>query len=534
MQDRPSEGGFTREAKGSGSKSSARTRGASPVNMHAVNQRLFDTSLDLLLVVDRKGEFLRVSPSSAAIIGYEPEEMLGRIGHEFIFDEDLDKTRDEMQRARRGLAMTNFDCRYVHKEGRPVPLNWTGVWLPDEQLHFFIGRDMTERLELEAQLRHSQKMESIGRLTGGVAHDFNNLLTVISGMSEIIAETTSEPRIRDMAYKIRDTADRGAQLTQRMLAFARKQALQARSLNLNEIVNHTTVALHRVLREDITIRCVLADSLWTAVADPAQVEDALLNLSINARDAMPRGGELIIETANVHLDEHYAARHAEVEAGDYVCLSVTDSGKGMPPDVIERAFEPFFTTKDVGQGTGLGLSMIYGFMKQSRGHVKIYSEVGVGTSVKLYFPHGTAADTDAGASENTAADLPSSGTILVVEDSIAVRNVACQMLQSLGFETLEAEDAKAALAILQSGRTIDLMFTDMILPRGMSGADLLREARKEMPGLRAVFTSGYSEHFIKARESAEADVPLLGKPYHKRQLQEVIGRALLQPSAARG
>ena len=497
---------------------------------HALNKLIIDTSLDLILVVDRKGQFLRVSPSSTAILGYTPAEMVGRTGIEFIFVDDLEKTRNEMRLARRGREMRNFDCRYVHKDGHPVSLNWTGVWVESLERHFFIGRDMTDRLWLEAQLRHAQKMESIGQLTGGVAHDFNNLLTVISGTSEILYETTSDPRLQSLALTIRDTADRGAQLTQRMLAFARKQPLSARALDLNEVVDRASTALERMIGEDVMLKCVLAEGLWTAIADPSQVEDALLNLAVNARDAMPRGGHLIIETANVYLDEHYAEQNVEVSAGDYAAITVTDSGTGMPAEVVERAFEPFFTTKEVGQGTGLGLSMIYGFMKQSRGHVKIYSEKGQGTCIKLYFPRGTENVERVAAELTSQPGRPRSGTVLVVEDSAAVRNVACQMLQGLGYDILEAETGKAALDVLRSDQVVDLLFTDMILPGGMSGAELLREARKEFPGLRAVFTSGYSEHFVNARDDADGNVTLLGKPYHKQQLLDAIHNALSQPS----
>jgi PAS domain S-box-containing protein len=494
--------------------------------IRAINQRLFDTSLDLIVVVDRRGKFLRVSPSSLTILNHRPEEMIGRSGIDFIYAEDLERTREEMRLARRGLLTRNFDCRYVHKDGHPVSLNWTGIWTAEQGQHFFIGRDMTDRLKLEGQLRHAQKMESIGQLTGGIAHDFNNLLTVISGTSEILAEATSDPRLRSLASAIREAADHGAQLTQRMLAFARKQPLQSRDFDLNDVVRRTAEALKRMIREDISLSCVLADDLATAFADPSQVEDALLNLVVNARDAMPKGGRLVIETANVHLDERYASENAEVTPGDYAAVMVTDSGTGMPAEVIERAFEPFFTTKEVGQGTGLGLSMVYGFMKQSRGHIKIYSEFGHGTSIKLYFPCGGKAPAAGTAAESTTIQPGTSGTILVVEDSSAVRKVVCEMVESLGYKVIQAEDGVSALSILRSDQPIDLLFTDMILPKGMTGAVLLRKARKLRPGLRAVFTSGYSEHFIKGREEIDANVPLLSKPYRKQQLAERLSKTL--------
>ena len=293
--------------------------------------------------------------------------------------------------------------------------------------------------------------------------------------------------------------------------------------------------LRRTLGEDITVKLVLADNLWPALADASQIEDALLNLAVNARDAMASGGQLVIETANVHLDEQYAAHNVEVTPGDYVSVVVADSGTGMPPEVVERVFEPFFTTKEVGRGTGLGLSMVYGFVKQSRGHVKIYSEVVHGTSIKLYLPRASAAVSGA---EETVAPAPKvrhSGheSILVVEDSETVRKMTVSILQALGYQVQEAEDGPTALAILERSGPIDLLFTDLIMPNGIDGQELLRRARELRPGLKALFTSGYSEHFLRSRGSAEAGVPLLNKPYRAHKLSEAIRDALDAKTSAR-
>ena len=495
---------------------------------HSINQRIFDTSLDLILVVDRRGLFLRVSPSSLAILGYRPEEMIGRNAEDFVHADDLESTRDNMRLARRGSLTRNFECRYIHKAGRPVMLAWKGLWSEPDEQYFFIGRDITERIALESQLRQSQKMEAIGQLTGGVAHDFNNILTVIIGMNEIMADAVAnDPRLKEIVETIDEAATRGAQLTQRMLAFARKQPLNARRLDLNDVLGRTAAILQRTLGEDVAIKTVFADALWPALADPSQTEDAILNLAVNARDAMPKGGQLLIETANVHLDEQYAAQNVEVSSGDYVAVTVTDSGIGMPPDVVERVFEPFFTTKEVGHGTGLGLSMVYGFVKQSRGHVKIYSEVGHGTSIKLYLPR--AASVEARSSDDTAPPAVhpvGHETILVVEDSSAVRRVAVNMLRGLGYQVREADDGHAALAILREPVEIDLLFTDLIMPNGIDGQDLLVMARAQRPGLKALFTSGYSEHFLKARGETDQSVPLLGKPYRSHKLAEAVRKVL--------
>ena len=414
----------------------------------------------------------------------------------------------------------------------PVPLAWTGIWSEPDRQYFFIGRDMSERIVLEGQLRQAQKMEAVGQLTGGVAHDFNNILTVIIGMTELLTDSVgNDPKLAPIVQAIDEAASRGAQLTQRMLAFARKQPLQARNIDLNEIVTRSANMLRRTIGEDIAVKLALADGLWPALADPSQIEDVILNLAVNARDAMPNGGKLVIETANTHLDEQYAAQNVEVAVGDYVSVVVSDSGTGMPPEVVERVFEPFFTTKEVGRGTGLGLSMVYGFVKQSRGHVKIYSEVGHGTSIKLYLPRADAAEAAAAETEAARATAHPAGTesILVVEDSATVRNVTVAILRTLGYRVHEAEDGHAALAILRQPVTIDLLFTDLIMPNGIDGQELLRRAREVRPGLKALFASGYSEQFLKGRGPGEAGVPLLNKPYRTRALAEAVRNVLDNP-----
>ncbi len=493
----------------------------------SINQRIFDTSLDLILVVDRQGHFLRVSPSARAILGHKPDEMAGRNAKDFIYAADLENTRENMRHARRGRDPRNFECRYVHKDGHLVTLAWTGIWSEPDQQYFFIGRDMSERILLESQLRQAQKMEAVGQLTGGVAHDFNNILTVIIGMTEILSqELAGNQSLAPLVAAVDEAATRGAQLTQRMLAFARKQPLHASNFDLNEVVTRTAAMLTPVLGEDIAVKSVLADGLWEALADPSQVEDAILNLAVNARDAMPSGGELVIETSNAVLDENYAAQNVEVTPGEYVAVSITDSGSGMPPEVLERVFEPFFTTKEVGRGTGLGLSMVYGFAKQSRGHVKIYSEVGHGTRVMVYLPRAAAVGDDAEPSQPVRVHPVGRETVLVVEDNDAVRRVAVKILQGLGYQVREAADGPSALAILQQTDNIDLLFTDLIMPKGMSGQELLTRARALRPEVKALFTSGYSERFIKDKGATQEGVALLSKPYRSQSLAEAVRAAL--------
>jgi PAS domain S-box-containing protein len=493
-----------------------------------INQRLFETSLDLILIVDQNGNFLRVSPSVEAILGYRPDELIGKIATGYVHRDDLENTRQEMRLARRGKEIRNFDCRYVHKSGNVVTLAWTGVWNEAERQHFFIGRDMTERIRLERQLHQSQKLEAIGQLTGGIAHDFNNILTIVIGMNELLASSLQgDPHLAAICKSVDEAADRGAKLVQRMLAFARKQPLQVRTLDLNDIVVQMASMLEQALGETIKVETVLPEGLWRAQADLSEVENAIINLAVNARDAMPDGGRLLIETQNAHLDAQYASTNVDVTPGDYVSIVVSDTGSGIPPQIIERVFEPFFTTKDVGHGSGLGLSTVYGFAKQSRGHVKIYSELGHGTSVKLYLPR---ADHRAGIDvvTSTAVKTQAAGgeTILVVEDDCSVRQVAVSVLKSLGYDVRQAADGWAALQIIEEPIKIDLLFTDMVMPNGIGGDELLRRARTLRPELKALFTSGYSEKFLRGRDAAFDQVGLLNKPYRRDKLASAIREAL--------
>ncbi len=494
-----------------------------------INQRLFETSLDLIVIVDRQGNMVRVSPSAEAILGYRPEELCGHSAVKLLHPDDLENTRNEMRLARRGGTLRSFDCRYVHKDGRAVTLAWKGVWSEAEQQYFFIGRDMTERIRLEQQLMQSQKLEAIGQLTGGVAHDFNNILTVIIGMNEVLAAAVArQPELAEMCKAVDEAAERGVRLAQRMLAFARKQPLATRVIDLNQIVTGLVAMLRQTLGEDISIETALAPELWCAGADPSRLEDAILNLAVNARDAMPKGGRLLLETANVELDEHYAQNDGDVAPGDYVAVIVTDTGTGMTPEVAQRAFEPFFTTKGVGQGTGLGLSMVYGFAKQSGGHARIYSEPGHGTSVRIYLPRVKGDATPRASAAPATAEVHPRGreTILVVEDDPAVRAVAVKTLRSAGYAVQEAPDGPSGLAVLERPGKIDLLFTDLIMPNGMSGQDLLRHARRLRPEIKAIFTSGYSEQFLERRDETCPRAPLLPKPYRRQVLLETVRKVL--------
>jgi PAS domain S-box-containing protein len=493
-----------------------------------INQRIFETTLDLILVVDRQGNLIRVSPSSLALLGYRPDEMEGRNASPFLYPDDLDKTRDEMRMARRGHVMRNFDTRYVHKNGRVVPLAWTGIWSDADQQHFFIGRDMSERNAAEERLRRAQRLEAVGQLTGGIAHDFNNLLTVVIGNLDLLQERLAgDPVAADHAARALRAATRGAALTRQLLAFARRQPLDAKVIDVNERVTATMDLLYRTLGEEIEVSTGLAPALWPAVADPGQLEAAIVNLAINARDAMPEGGRLLIETANRRIDANDVAKSFDAAPGDYVMLAVSDTGTGMPPEVLARVFEPFFTTKPAGKGTGLGLSMVYGFVRQSQGHVQIYSEVGHGTSVRIYLPRaGAAAEIAAEPVTETMARARAGERILAVEDNPDVRRIVVAQLAELGYAVIEAANGEAAIGILGRGEPLDLLFTDIVMPGGMTGYDLARAARTLRPDLKVLLTSGFPKTTTEDERRPGEFSHLLIKPYRRAELAAKI-RAVL-------
>ena len=380
--------------------------------------------------------------------------------------------------------------------------------------------------KLEHSLRQAQKMEAIGQLTGGIAHDFNNLLQVIItdldlAMMSLDSDGAVAAYLRDAVGEV----ERGARLTSHLLSFARRQPLNPKPLRVERLVGDTVAMLRRTLGEQVTIELVNSGGLWPAMVDENQLQNAILNLAVNARDAMPDGGSLILELSNVVLDSAYAAEHVEVTAGQYVLLAITDTGVGMTREVAQKAFEPFFTTKPEGAGTGLGLSMVFGFVKQTGGHIKIYSEPGQGTTVKLYLPKAQAAEA---AREARARDslLGAGETILVAEDDSKVRTSVVAQLAELGYRVLAAADGEEAIEILSRGEKVDLLFTDVIMPGAMDGRALAAKAGQIVPGLRVVFTSGYTENAIIHNGRLDEGVTLLSKPYRLPQLAETIHSAL--------
>jgi len=388
-----------------------------------------------------------------------------------------------------------------------------------QQLNETLEQQVTERTEQlrrnEDTLRQSQKMEAIGQLTGGVAHDFNNLLQVIIGNIETLQRNlpTESARLQRVARNAMTGAQRAASLTQRLLAFSRRQPLDPKPIDANVLVNGMSEMIHRTLGETISVETVLGAGLWRAEADPNELEASILNLAVNARDAMPNGGRLTLETGNAHIDESYVTAHREVLPGQYVVISVTDTGVGMDADTVAKAFEPFFTTKPVGRGTGLGLSQVYGFVKQSGGHVKIYSEVGQGTTVKLYLPRVGANPAEGDAGEQQL--LPEAGpeeTVLVLEDDPDVRSYSAEILRELGYRVLEAHDGPSALRTLEQHPRVDLLFTDVVLPGGVTGAQVAAQAKASRPRLKVLFTTGYARNAIIHHGRLDKGVQLITKP----------------------
>ncbi|MDK4729624.1 hybrid sensor histidine kinase/response regulator [Rhizobium phaseoli] len=405
----------------------------------------------------------------------------------------------------------------------------------NEMLEVRVAAEIADRQQAEAALQQAQKMESIGKLTGGVAHDFNNLLQVISGNLQLLGKDVAENgRAKERIANALVAVERGSRLASQLLAFGRRQPLEPKVVNIGRLVTGMDDMLRRALGEEIEVETIVSGGLWNTFADPVQIENALLNLAINSRDAMDGAGRLTIEVGNAFLDDSYSRTHPEVKAGQYVVLAVTDTGSGMTEEVKEQAFEPFFSTKPEGKGTGLGLSMVYGFVKQSGGHVKIYSQTGEGTTIKLYLPRSLRSEDRA-----TAADtVPATGgteTILVAEDDEGVRATVIEMLSDLGYYVLKAKDAQSALTVIESGAHIDLLFTDVVMPGTLKSPELARLARARLPDIAVLYTSGYTEDSIVHGGRLDPGLELLSKPYTREDLARKIRHVLAsRPQGGRG
>jgi len=500
-----------------------------------VLQSTFRSMAEAVLVIDKEGTVLLSNPAAERMLLHRTGMSLGNLrslSSVFHGDGVTPLKSDELPSVRvlRGEKFEELEMivrphsgngtRHLMISGRPMrdgQGNISGAVL--------VYHDATASRETERQLYQSQKLDSIGKLTGGVAHDFNNMLTVISGNTEtLVAGLKDQPELQRTARLIDDAAVRCADLIQHLLAFARKQPLQPRDVEINAAIADIAKLLRPTLGEQIQIETVLEQGPMTSHIDPSRLTNAVLNMAINARDAMPNGGKLLLETHHVVLDEAYAQANADITPGPYVMLAVSDTGTGMPQSVQDNAFEPFFTTKEVGKGSGLGLSMVYGFVKQSGGHIKIYSEEGHGTTIKLYLPPGQ------GMAETTSSVAPQAEggaeTIFIVEDDNLVRTFVTAQLQSLGYKTVAAADSRAALEMIDAGQAFDLLFTDVVIPGGMSGRELADEVARRRPGVKVLYTSGYTDNAIVHHGKLDDGVMLLTKPYRRNQLAEMIRKAL--------
>ena len=490
---------------------------------------------EAVLVIDPKGDIVLSNPAAEKMLRYKPGmnvENLRALSTVFHAD-GITPMQFEDFPAPRVLRGEEFDEQEIVlrplQGGNQVHLVISGRPLREKSGAIsgaaLVYHDISTSRETERKLMEAQKLEAIGKLTGGVAHDFNNMLTVITGTSEtLVSRLRNQPDLVAVARLIDDAAERCGELVKHLLAFARKQPLRPHNVDINKAVLDVAKLLRPTVGQQIEIGTVLGKDVRPAHIDPSQLANAVINMAINARDAMPNGGKLLLETANVVLDEAYAAANPDTQAGPYVMLAISDTGTGMTAEVRERVFEPFFTTKEVGQGSGLGLSMVYGFVKQSGGHIRIYSEEGHGTTIRLYLPPAR------GAVEAIKADGEAvsggSEVILVVEDDPMVRTFVINQLTGLGYKTIAASDGSAAMAIVERGEPFDLLFTDVVMPGGLSGRNLADAITRLRPGMKVLYTSGYTDNAVVHHGRLDEGVLLLTKPYRKPQLARMVRQAL--------
>jgi len=501
-----------------------------------ITQQLLNASGEGIYGLNNKGETTFINPAACKMLGYTSDELVGKPQHEIIHHSKSDGSDYPRHECPIYAAFNDGEIHKIvdevfwRKDGTPFPVEYTSTpILKNAELVGAVVNfsDITERINTEEVLRQSQKMEAVGHLTGGLAHDFNNLLGVIMGNAEMVEERIQgDEKAKQRIEALLSAAKRGAALTYRLLAFSRKQPLSPSSVDINDLINSLEDMLHRTLGEAIDLRVKTTPGLWSAMIDTSQLENALVNLAINARDAMPKGGSLTIETNNITLDKTYAELHVEVTPGDYIMVAVSDSGTGMTPEVLDKVFEPFFTTKDVGGGSGLGLSMVYGFVKQSKGHITIYSEIDHGTTVKLYMPRSGEEVSKISTKKDTQEFASGSERILVVEDDENVRVVPVSILQDQGYAVVEAADGKEAIKHLKDGPPFDLLFTDIVLPGGMNGVEIAEQAKQLQPNIKVLYTTGYTGNAIIHQGKLDPGVNLINKPYLRAELLERV-RTLL-------
>jgi len=511
-------------------------------------QAVVETAVDGVILIDARGRILMFNTACEKLFQYRAEEVIDknvkllmpssyRVEHDGNIRNFLD-----IDERKSGVGREVVGQR---KDGSTFPMDLSAGEATQDGEAIFVGiiHDLTERKRTEEQLVQAQKMEAVGQLSGGIAHDFNNLLTVIVGNAEFLSEKLkSRQDLKQLADDIGRAGDRGGELTQQLLAFGRRQILRPVAFECNDLLDSMHKLLRRTMREDIEVKTDFDHDIPLAFADSAQLESAVLNIALNAQDAMPSGGCLTISTANASLDDHYRSLHPEVLPGEYVLVSITDDGEGMSKEVIERVFEPFFTTKEVGKGSGLGLSMVYGFVKQSNGHVSIYSEPGLGTTIRIYLPQAGIQSPRTVVQTVADDELPRGAeTVMIVEDDPFVRSYAVMRLESLGYSVIAAVDGAEALQKLKADIHVDILFTDIVMPGGINGWDLADLARQLRPGLPVLLTSGYALETLAKHGRLRAGAVVLTKPYRKadlaRRLREVVNvsellsRSLAEASA---
>jgi len=497
-------------------------------------EAIIDTALDAFVQLDEVGTIMHWNPKAEAMFGWSSQEAVGQNLRDLIVPAagraaNSERLAQFLRESQIGTRGKRYEAPSLRRDGREIKTEVSITPLRRRDSYVINGfiRDITDKLAAEEQLRHAQKMESVGELTGGIAHDFNNMLTVVTSTVDILADAVADkPDLAAIAKLISEAADQGAELTGRLLAFARKQPLQPRETDVNALIMESAKLMRPTFGAQIEIEPIFSNDAWPTLVDPSQLSSALMNLAINARDAMPSGGKLTLETRNVILDQSYAATNSEVQPGNYLMIAVSDTGAGIPEAIRDKVFEPFFTTKEIGKGTGLGLSMVYGFVKQSNGHIKVYSEEGHGTTFRIYLPQS-------GARQDEFVDtLPESEshrgneTILVVEDDELVRTSVITQLHGLGYKVLSARNAAEALAIVNGGANFDLLFTDVIMPGHMNGPQLAEEIAKRRTSLKVLFTSGYTHNAIIHHGRLDPGVLLLAKPYRKPELARMLRLAL--------
>ncbi len=500
---------------------------------------ILELAVTAIITIDDRGLIETVNPSTERLFGYSAAELIGH-NVKILMPEPYRAEHDGYIANYIGTGVKKIigigrEVRGRRKDGTTFPLHLSVSEFRADGRRYFTGmiHDLSDRKHVEEALRESerrlaqaQKMEAVGQLTGGIAHDFNNLLLVIAGNLELLEMQLNHDGQKVLLKEAQDAAMLGSKLTDQLLTFARRRHMDSQVIQLNDLVVGITDMLRRALGEQVMLSTSLARNVWPTRADPGQFQSAIVNMAVNARDAMPQGGKLVIETRNIVLDGDHADFHPELKPGEYVQLSISDTGSGMPPDVRDRVFEPFFTTKEKGRGTGLGLAMVYGFVKQSGGHITIYSEVAHGTTFNLYFPRIDGVTADGSEKAKSASDPRASETILVVEDDDRVRQLTIKRLKLIGYQVLEATDGPKAMAVLNKGHVIDLVFTDLVMPGGMSGREVAIRARELRPGIKVLLTSGYAEELVHGDDLEREQLKVLRKPYHQADLVAALREVL--------